>query len=108
MGEVILSLDEAGGFEEAVEDEFAPGTAGLRLAFEGGGEGVGFVGDAGVEEAELIDLGLEGGAVVAFGFVNGVYARAEIGELLAQWMEEGFDLGFIVVGELRGFFLEEF
>ena len=108
LGEVVLALDEAGGFQQAVENEFAPGTAGLRLAFEGGGEGVGFVGDAGVEEAELIDLGLEGGAVVAFGFVNGIHARAEIGELLAQRMEQRFHLGFVVVGELRGFFFEEF
>ena len=107
LGEVVLTFEEAGGFEEAVEDEFAPGTAGLGLTLEGGGQGVGFVGDAGVEEAELFDLGFEGGAVVALGFVDGVHACAEIGELLADGMEEGLDLGFVVVGELGGFFFEE-
>jgi hypothetical protein len=58
LREVILAADEAGGFEEAVEDEFAPGTAGLRLALERGGESVRLVGDTGVEEAELLDLAL--------------------------------------------------
>ena len=107
LGEVVLTFEQAGGFEEAVEDEFAPGPAGLRLALEGGGQGVGFVGDAGIEQAELVDLGFEGGAVVALGFVDGVDACAEIGELLADGMEEGLDLGFVVVGEFGGFFFEE-
>lgn len=79
----------------------------MRLAFERGGEGVGFVGDARVEEAELLDLGLECGAVVAFGFVDGVDAGAKIGELLAQRMEEAFDLGFVMIGKLGRFFFEE-
>ena len=80
----------------------------MRLALEGAGEVVGFVGDASVEQAELFDLGFERGAVVALGFINGVHAKAEIRELLAEGVEEGLNLVFVEIGELGGFFLEEF
>ena len=56
----------------------------------------------------MLDLGLERSAVVAFGFVNGVHTLAKIGELLTQGVEQPFDLSFVVLGELGGFFFEEF
>ena len=105
LSEVILSLDESGGFEETIEDEFAPRSAGLGLAFERVGEGVGFVGDTDVELAELLDLRFERGAVLAIGFVNEIHTLAEVGELLAERSENCLNLGFVVVGEFGGFFL---
>lgn len=108
LDEIIFARAEAGAFEEPVEDDLAPRAARLGLAFQGLRERVRFVGDAGVELAELLDLGLERGAVVAFGLVDGVDARAKIGELLAKRREERVDLRLVVLGELGGLFVEEF
>ena len=108
LGQIILALDQTGGVQQAFENEFTPSPAGLGLAFKGGGKSVGFLSDGGVELAKLLDLRLEGGPIVTFRLVDCIHSLAKIGELLAQRMQQGLNLGFVMIGKFRGFLFEQF
>src|ERR1035437_10916637 len=78
LDDIILAAPEAAPFQQALQHEFAPSAADLRLALQRLRERMSLVGDMGIQQTQLFDLTFQRCPVVALGFIDGVNERAEV------------------------------
>ena len=94
---VVAAFLEAGSFEDAREDEFAPVAGGFVVALQGLGEVVGLFADGAALLGEEFHLLLEGAALLDVGQMDLFDLLFEVGDLFAEGAEEGAE-GFAVLG----------
>ena len=107
LGGVFPPFLQSRLFEDAFQNEFAPGALSLGLAFEGVGEVDGVLADLLIEGFEVMDFVIKGNAVFGFFVVNLLHFAAKVLELVAQWVEHLVDVLFVLIGEFAAFVFQD-
>jgi len=108
LHKIFLPLSKSGFLEDGFQNHFAPPALSLGFAFECFGQVVCFLANGLVQVGQHLDLLTQREPLLGLHVVGIVDCFLELFDVLAQWLQDGVQVGFVQVGELLGFGVQDF